>query len=116
MIHKFRKRPVLVEAVCLLWSNWEDVCELANVGYFEDGHPEGCYVDASGDITGDSNGRIGLRIPTAEGTVLAVEGDWIVRDGMGELSVYKPDVFGSTYEPVLLLDPVLEAFMRFLAK
>ncbi len=104
---KFRKKAVVVEAVQLRWDTWTEMCEHADVGKFEDGKPEGCYIDAEWRRTEDTNGRIGLRIPFfgdahlsahREG-LLAVQDDWIVRDADG-LSVYKPDVFVTMFESI----------------
>jgi hypothetical protein len=97
---KFRKKPVVVEAVQLRWDTWNEMCEHAGVGHLSDGKPEGCYVDADGKVTQDANGRIGLHIPTPEGLMLGVEGDWIIRGIKGELYPCKPDIFAATYEPV----------------
>jgi len=96
---KFRKKPVVIEAVQLLWTTWDEMCKHADVGKFEDGKSEGCFVDKDGNITKNGNDRIGLRIPTLEGTMLAVEGDWVIRGIKGELYPCKPDIFAATYEP-----------------
>ena len=97
---RFRKKPVVVEAVQLLWSTWTEMCKHADVGSLEDGKPEGCYVDVDGRVTDDTNARIGIRIPTLEGIMLGVEGDWIIRGVKGELYPCKPDIFEAVYERV----------------
>lgn len=101
---KFRKKPVEIEAVQLRWDNWGEMCEHADVGELKNGKPEGCYVKPSLDgtrytiiKTGD---LMGLQIPTLEGTMLAVQGDWVIRGVKGELYPCKPDIFEETYEPV----------------
>ena len=38
-------------------------------------------------------------IPTLEGTMIANNGDWIIRGVKGELYPCKPDIFAATYEP-----------------
>lgn len=106
---KFMNKPIIVDAVQLRWDNWSEMCEHAGVGEFSAGKPQGCYVEydkkyADWCITDDTNGRLGLKIPTLEGPLkgcvkVAVEGDWIVRDHNGELSVCKQDVFAATYNP-----------------
>lgn len=88
---KFRKRPVVVEAVQLRWDTWNEVCEHAGVGKLQDDKPEGETLP---------DGRIALNIPTLEGVMQAVEGDWIIRGVKGELYPCKPDIFEATYEPV----------------
>jgi len=108
---KFRKKPVVIEAVQLLWSTWNEMCEHANVGKLSDGKPEGCYLSVDGEasdvpVTADSSknhgagARIGLKIPTLEGVMLGREGDWIIKGVNGELYPCKPDIFEKTYEPV----------------
>ena len=93
---KFRKKPVVVEAVQLRWDTWGEVSALV-----KDSNRKalGCYVDEKGNRTEDSNGRIGLVIPTLEGEMLAREGDWIIRGVAGEIYPCKPDIFAATYEP-----------------
>lgn len=97
---KYRKKPVVINAVQLTWPNWNDVCEVAGVGRIEDGKPMGCYVDADGHALpeGKSSERIGLLIPTLEGLMTAVEGDWIIKGVKGEIYACKPDIFEMTYE------------------
>lgn len=97
---RFRKKPVVIEAVQLTWQTWSDVC--AFVGEFPRGM-SGVYVDDNGEwdaIDGSPDDRIGLLIPTLEGTMLAVQDDWIIRGVQGELYPCKPDIFAATYEPV----------------
>jgi len=100
---KFRKRPIVIEAVQLISSTWSEMCEHAGVGKLSDGKPEGCYVKKDGTLNdgSESNTRMGLQIPTLEGLMLAVEGDWIIRGVAGELYPCKPDIFEKTYEVVV---------------
>ena len=97
---KFRKKPVVIDAVQLLWSTWSEMCEFAEVGKFSDGKPEGCYIGPDGKIREvyKTNDKIGLLIPTLEGIMIAVEGDWIIKGVKGELYPCKPDIFEQTYE------------------
>lgn len=90
---RFRKKPVVIEALQLRWDNWSDMCDFADVGFMKDGQPEGFNPD------GDSN-IIGLYIPTSEGVMEARQNDWIIRGVKGELYPCKPDIFEATYEPV----------------
>lgn len=91
---KYRKKPVVIEAVQLLWENWGEICDFAGVGNLSDGKPEGFNPDK------DPN-KIGLHIPTIEGVLTASEGDWIIKGVKGELYPCKPDIFQATYEEVL---------------
>lgn len=85
---KFRKKPVVIEAVQLRRDTWTEMCEHAGVGRMEDLKPQG-------RLDGE---KIGLDIPTHEGVMRAEEGDWIIRGVKGELYPCKPDIFEATYE------------------
>ena len=108
---RFRKKPVEIEAVQLRWDTWSEMCEHAGV----DGKPEGCYLDMQGnasDVPVEPKGRpwetgeigrmarIGMKIPTLEGLMVAREGDWVIRGVKGELYPCKPDIFEATYDQV----------------
>lgn len=97
---KYRKKPVVIDAVQLTWANWNDICEHAGVGKLSDGKPEGCYVSDDGSALpeGQTSERIGLLIPTLEGVMLGVENDWIIKGVKGEIYACKPDIFEMTYE------------------
>ncbi|MEI3611619.1 hypothetical protein [Pseudogracilibacillus sp. SO30301A] len=41
---KYRKKPVIIEAVKLTWENWGKVCEFITLPWGEDG-VHGCYSD-----------------------------------------------------------------------
>ncbi len=88
---KYRKRPVVVEAVQLRWDNWSEMCDFVGVGRLDQGKPEGKKL-------GD---KIGLVIPTLEGVMTATENDWIIRGVNGEFYPCKPDIFEKTYEPAV---------------
>lgn len=90
---KYRKKPVVIEAVQLRWDNWSEMCEHAGVGLMVDGKPEGQY--------GPDGKMISLAIPTLEGVMIATENDWIIRGVKGELYPCKPDIFEATYEKVI---------------
>ena len=77
---KWRKRPEIVEPIQLRLETWKKICDLA-------------------DVTINSL-EIGLDIPTSNGTVHAVEFDYVWKDVAGELHVCKPDIFEQTYEKV----------------
>lgn len=101
MMTRYRKKPVTIEAVQLLWENWNEMCEFVGV----DGeNTEGVYVDENNvwhrEHTFSENPRIGLLIHTLEGQMLATEGDWVIRGVQGELYPCKPDIFEQTYERV----------------
>ena len=99
---KFRKKPIVIEAVQLRWDTWNEMCEFAGVGRLEDRKPQGCYVDEDGVALPETKGsdRIGLLIPTLEGLMVARENDWVIKGVKGEFYPCKPDMFEQTYEKV----------------
>jgi hypothetical protein len=101
---KFRKKPVVIEAIQLSWSNWMDVCDFVPKPWFK----QGVYLD---DATkeqlpdGRTSNTMGLLLNTLEsdkqtGSLLATEGDWIIKGVAGEFYPCKDDIFRLTYEPV----------------
>jgi hypothetical protein len=90
---KFRKKPVVIEAIQLRWDTWTKICNFIDVGKLTDGKPEGFNPGGKSDV-------IGLKIPTLEGLMVANEGDWIIKGIKGEFYPCKPDIFEATYEPV----------------
>lgn len=79
---KYRKRPVVIEAF--------------RYGY--DPEPE-WFVSRidSGEI---ERYRRFCEIPTLEGVMRCVEGDYVVQGIKGEVYPCKADIFAATYEPV----------------
>ena len=97
---KFRKKPVVVDAVQLRWNTWDEMCEFAGVGAAPS-QPHGCYVGPDGQAlpNGQISEEIGLLIPTLEGVMLARGGDYVIRGVRGELYPCKEEIFRATYEP-----------------
>ena len=87
---KYRKKPVIIEAVQLRWDTWNEMCDFAGVGKLTDGKPEGCQ----------DGERIGLNIPTLEGLQHASENDWIIKGVKGEFYPVKDEIFKMIYEKV----------------
>jgi len=86
---KYRKKPVVIEAVQLKRRNFDFVMKQigeANVGDSGSGEfaEDSCYIE----------------IVTLEGTMIAEENDWIIRGIKGEFYPCKPDIFEATYEEV----------------
>lgn len=78
---KFRKKPVVIEAVQWLGTNADEMFEFVgktNMSW----HP----IDK------------GLFIHTLEGTMRANAGDWIIKGVKGEFYPCKPNIFEQTYE------------------
>ncbi len=80
---KFRKKPVVIEAVQWMGENVEEVGV-----FFEQSDRE---WGRRGDV---------WSIITLEGTMDANVGDWIIKGVKGEFYPCKPDIFEQTYEPV----------------
>ena len=80
---KFRKKPVVIEAMQLTRENGPEVWEWADSKPFYEG----------GEVTG-------LSIYTLEGRMKAEFGDWIIKGIQGEFYPCKPDIFEATYEQV----------------
>jgi hypothetical protein len=87
---KFRKKPVVVEAVQFTGDNHDEVRSFARGVYKK-------TVYHALDIGGWDNIFI---IETLEGRHMAEPGDWIVKGAKGEFYPCKPDIFEQTYEPV----------------
>jgi hypothetical protein len=103
---RFKKKPVVIEAVQLTWQTWNEMCEHAGVGRLDEGKPSGGYsIPGTFEFVGTEGPPtdkhvLALAIPTLEGLMIAHEGDWVIRGVQGELYPCKPDIFAATYEPV----------------
>jgi len=97
---KFRKKPVVIEAVQLRWSTWNEVCEfLGNIISSDNPARDIPAAEVSDTCGEDGPIFIALTIPTLEGDHIARHGDWIIRGVQGEFYPCKPDIFEQTYEP-----------------
>ena len=83
---KFRKKPVVIEAVQLTKSNWQELEQFLGM---EDWRAGKWWANPLKNELG---------IVTLEGTMVATEGDWIIRGVRGEFYPCKPDIFEATYE------------------
>jgi hypothetical protein len=80
----FRKKPVVIEAALVEAGKVPEFLKQA----IADGH---IYP------TGQSS----YIIRTLEGTMVALEGDYIIKGVQGEFYPCKPNIFRMTYEPVV---------------
>ena len=87
---RFRKKPVVIEAVQFDGTKDGANHALAWIG----GH------GAAAKRAHATKPEAGIVIPTLEGDHLASPGDWIIRGVHGEFYPCKPDIFAKTYEPV----------------
>jgi len=84
---RFRKKPVVIEAVRWTGRNLNEVLQfvgrdkLVQLRDLND-HPTGVLV-----------------VETLEGDMRADKGDWIIKGVKGEFYPCKPDIFAATYEP-----------------
>jgi hypothetical protein len=82
-IERYRKKPVVIEAVQLDEGNFYAVGDWAG-------------VDECWDLAAP---KPALFIDTLEGRMKAFIGDWIIKGVQGEFYPCKPDIFEATYEP-----------------
>ena len=80
---KFRKRPVVIEAIQWKGDNYDEVKTLEKTA-------SRCVRHVLNDST--------LIIATLEGDHKAIVGDYIIRGIAGELYPCKPAIFDETYE------------------
>lgn len=78
---KYRKKPVVIEAVQFHGGNAEEINAW------------------SGNVVQPARPDQ-MRIGTLEGLMYASLGDWIIRGVQGEFYPCKPDIFEATYEEV----------------
>jgi hypothetical protein len=83
MAQKFKKKPVIIEAVQWTGENQFEIMDFCN----------SCYLTSSGTVRD-------LYIDTLEGDMLANVGDYIIKGVAGEFYACKPEIFALTYENV----------------
>ena len=83
---KYRKKPVVVEAIIFTRNTWKEVVAFTDNTAF--------------DMTIEKrmDGKCTCVIPTLEDNHTANEGDYIIRGVKGEFYPCKPDIFEMTYE------------------
>lgn len=82
MIKRYRKRPVVIEAVQWTGSNLSEICKFTG--------RDVAHLYANNN----------MYITTLEGIMKASVGDYIVKGVDGEFYPCKPDIFNKTYEEV----------------
>jgi hypothetical protein len=81
MIRKYRKKPIVIEAVQFKGNNESEIIEFTKSIALT--RPE-CLKS--------------MRIPTLEGDMIANIGDWIIKGVNGEFYPCKPDIFEKLYD------------------
>lgn len=89
MVRRYKKKPVVIEALQFTRDNWEDI-----------------VVFTKGNATNFNKSLILddkyiCSINTLEGVMTATEGDYIIKGVCGEFYPHKPDIFEQVYEEVL---------------
>ena len=79
---KYRKKPVVVEAIQWTGDNFIDIDEFITVPH--ETYPKDGIV----------------KIPTLEGVMEAIKGDYIIKGVAGEFYSCKPEIFEATYEKI----------------
>jgi hypothetical protein len=87
-MEKFRKKPVVIEAVKFTRNNFQEIKEFTE----EKAH--------SLTIERRIDGVATCIISTLEGHMTATEGDFIIKGVQNEFYPCKPDIFEKTYELV----------------
>ena len=91
MVQKYRKKPVVIEALEWTGKNLKEVIEFT-----------GWHLSAKSRWSWQEYEQVvkkeGLKIFTLEGSHMAAIGDMIIKGVQGEFYPCKPDIFESTYE------------------
>jgi len=87
MIRKYRKKPVVIEALAYDGANHDQINDFTG-------------GQSLPPVTSDDNFGTPLIIPTLEGDHYAQPGDLIIKGVAGEFYPCKPEIFAETYEPV----------------
>lgn len=89
VIRKYRKKPVVIEAL-----QWDGINLSEVTAFLQSGGQDVVRIDFK-----EPQKPI-IKIETLEGIMDASVGDYIIRGISGEFYPCKPDIFGKTYEEV----------------
>lgn len=96
MTNKYRKKPVVIEAIQWDGKNLRQV-----IGFID---PPLTIISYYAGMMWEQYEEVvmknGLVIHTLEGEMCATIGDWIIKGIKGEFYPCKPDIFEATYEKV----------------
>ena len=95
MIQKFRKKPVVIEAIQWTGQNHREMFDFLTGKTDE-------YIQAAGENFYIDHGKVsgGLVIKTLEGEHVASIGDYIIKGVNGEFYPCKPDIFEKSYDAI----------------
>lgn len=85
MMHKYRKKPVEIEALQWTGDNRDEIWKFCSMAYFN---------------TDVATGDLSLMVQTLEGSMQASVGDYIIKGVKDEFYPCKPDIFELTYDKV----------------
>ena len=91
MTRKYRKKPVVIEALEWTGKNLKEV--IAFTGWHESAKARWDWIEYEQIVK-----EKGLKIFTLEGSHMATIGDMIIKGVQGEFYPCKPGIFKSTYE------------------
>jgi hypothetical protein len=99
-VPKYRKKPVVIEAMQLTKQNIKDCYNFIHAE--KDGPVilKNCTDRERFEDYKSMVVKKGMSIKTLEGTMTAKPGDYIIKGVNGEFYPCKPDIFEKTYEPV----------------
>ena len=93
---KYRKKPVVVEAIHWTGLNSTEIMDFTgkHLKYGVDEDMSTAYIAGQGPPV------CYIEIPTLEGVMRGLSGDYIIKVVNGEFYPCKPDIFEKTYEAV----------------
>ena len=91
---KYRKKPIVIEAIQLKVDNFDEVCEFMGETPALEYNPD-FGIDEHGNT---NEPYLGVYIETLEGKMLASYGDYIIKGVNGEFYPCKPYIFEKTYD------------------
>jgi hypothetical protein len=89
---KYRKKPVVIEAVQWNAKNFDEV-----MNFMEEFHGSKFNYENAEEVAYKTGV---LQIRTLEGVMTASNGDYIIKGISGEFYPCKPDIFEKTYEKI----------------
>ena len=95
MIKKYRKLPVVIEAIQYNNLNREEIETFMGGQVKQELYSDSAYK------AGIAPPSFSITIPTLEGEMKALPNDWIIKGIEGEIYPCKPDIFKKTYEEIL---------------
>lgn len=92
---RFRKKPVVIEAVRFTYPPTKELLEFAGAALRNMRKARHPTAKAEADVVTLEDGSDG------RAKHVATEGDWIIKGVQGEFYPCKPDIFEATYEAVV---------------